>query len=286
MENLEQISCPLCGSVREKFLYIHEGFKVVRCLECELVYINPRLSGKALEEMYNSNQISPQQYYEQNISQDIKHFGKRLAIIEKYKTRGTLLDIGTNIGTMLKVAKDKGWDVRGVEFNKSAANFGKEHFDVPIEVRDFMRTRFDAQSFDVVTMNDVIEHVTDPVVTLMEVYRILKDGGILFMTTPNISALLAKLSKSKWLHLKPNEHLSYFTPKTMRLLLDKTGYSMERVQSIGRIRDIQTILDKTKTYGPLSSAIAKVLPKKIKQSSIYVNPGDEMAVVARKRPAF
>jgi 2-polyprenyl-3-methyl-5-hydroxy-6-metoxy-1,4-benzoquinol methylase len=189
------------------------------------VYINPRLSASQLEALYNKNEISPQQYYERHISQDLKHFRKRLSIIEKYKKGGSLLDIGTNIGTMLKVAKDAGWDVRGVEFNRTAAAFGSRHFDVPIEIRDFMKTSYPAESFDVVTMNDLIEHVPDPVAAMREVNRILKPGGIVFMKTPNIGALMARITRGKWLHFKPNEHLTYFSPKTIATLLEKTGLS-------------------------------------------------------------
>jgi 2-polyprenyl-3-methyl-5-hydroxy-6-metoxy-1,4-benzoquinol methylase len=284
MDSLEAVHCPLCGAVDEEKMYVKDGFNVVRCRQCALVYINPRLSPEALERLYNRNEISPQHYYEEHISQDIKHFGKRLEIIERFKKGGTLLDIGTNIGTMLKVAKDKGWQVRGVEFNHKAVEFGNEHFGVNIEDRDFTKTKYDPESFDVVTMNDVIEHVIDPIATLKEIRTILKKDCILFMTTPNIGAFMARISGRHWLHLKPNEHLTYFTPSTMAALLEKSGFNMVHVQSVGHVRTLDTVLKKGRAYSRIPYVLGKLLPQKVKDGvSLYINSGDEMVVVAAKK---
>ncbi|MEK6967027.1 MAG: class I SAM-dependent methyltransferase [Nanoarchaeota archaeon] len=284
MEKLESIKCPLCGSSDEKFLFSREGFKVVKCNKCELVYINPRLRPDVLEELYNTNEISPEPYYEKNIPQDFKNFRRRLNLIQKYHHKpGKLLDIGCNIGTFMKVAQDDGWETVGVEFNKSAAAFGRKKFGLEILDRDFMKVKFKPSSFDVVAMNDVIEHVTDPVATLIEVRRILKKGGLLFMTTPNIGALLPKITRSKWLHMKPNEHLSFFTPKTIKVLLGKTGFSMKVWQSIGRVRSLETMLFKSQSYSKIPYVVSKVVPVKIKENiSFYIDPRDEMAVFAVK----
>src|SRR3989344_2594999 len=276
---LEAVACPLCGARDDKKLYEKDGFNVVQCRACALVYINPRLSAIALEALYNANVISPQDYYQEHISQDLKHFSKRLAIIERYKKSGSMLDIGTNVGTMLKVAKDKGWQVRGVEFNHEAVKFGNEHFGVNIEDRDFTKTKYEPASFDVVTMNDVIEHVTDPVTTLKEIHTILKKDGILFLTTPNIGALMARITKSHWLHLKPNEHLTYFSPHTIRVLLERAGFKLDHLQSIGHVRTLETVLKKGRAYTSIPDALFRVVPKKLKENiSIHIDSGDEMAV--------
>lgn len=284
MEKLEKIKCALCGSYDEKFLFSRDGFNVVQCNKCELVYINPRLKLEVLEKLYNTNEISPEQYYEANIPQDLRNFKRRLKLIQKYHpNKGKMLDIGCNIGTLLKVAEDTGWETVGVEFNKSAAAFGRKRFGIKILDKDFMRIKFKPNSFDVVAMNDVIEHVTEPIATLNEVSRILKKGGLLFMSTPNIGALLPKMTRSKWLHLKPNEHLTYFTPKTIKVLLDKTGFSMKGWQSIGRVRSLETMLYKSQSYSKIPYTVSKVIPKNIRENiSFYIDPRDEMAVFAVK----
>lgn len=280
---LEAVRCPLCAADDAARMFEHGGFTIVRCGECSLVYVNPRLTAEALEAMYNANEISPQDYYERHISQDLAHFGKRLDIIERFKNTGSLLDLGTNIGTMLKVAKDRGWEVRGVEFNRKAAQFGSEHFGVPIEQRDFMVAKFPPKSFDVVTMNDFLEHVTDPVSVLRETHMMLKDDGILAMTMPNIDTFMARVFKSRWLHLKPNEHLVQFSPKTITAILEKTGFEVLHIQSIGHLRTLETILKKGESYSSLARHVARIVPGFMKKNiSLYINPGDEMAVVARK----
>ena len=285
MEKTESIRCPLCNSTNEKYLFSKDGFRVVKCNKCELVYINPRLKPDVLEELYNTNEISPESYYEKNISQDFKNFTRRLKLIQKYRKKpGKLLDIGCNIGTLMKVAEENGWETVGVEFNKSAAAFGRKRFGLKILDRDFMKIKFKPSSFDVVVMNDVIEHVTNPVATLKEVRRILKKGGVLFMSTPNIDAFLPKITRSIWLHLKPNEHLIFFTPKTIKVLLDKTGFEMKEWQSIGRVRSLETMLFKSQSYSKIPYTMSKIIPVKIKESlSFYIDPRDEMAVFSVKK---
>ena len=285
MENLEKIKCPLCGAEKEKFLFERDGFRVVKCLDCDLVYLNPRLTLEALTKLYNEGEISPEKYYEMNIPQDTSNFKKRLQLIMKHHpTPGKMLDIGCNIGTLMHVAQEKGWETTGVEFNTKAAAFGREKFGLEIIDKDFMETKLPEDHFDVVSMNDVIEHVIDPIMTLEEVNRIMKRGGLLFMTTPNIGALMAKISGKKWLHIKPNEHLTYFTPQTIKKLVEKTGFEMKGWQTIGRIRNLETIMQKTQTYSKIPYAVSKIIPMKLKESiNIPINPMDEMAVFAVKK---
>ncbi len=284
MEKFEFVPCPLCKKTAEKFLFERDGFRIVECTNCQLVYINPRLKFSVLEELYNDNKISPEHYYEANIPQDTINFTKRMKLITKHHpTPGKLLDIGCNIGTLMNVAREKGWKTTGVEFNRSAAAFGRKRFGLKILEKDFMKSKFPKESFDVVVMNDVIEHVIDPVKTLHEVNRILKKGGLLFMTTPNIGTFVAKASGKNWLHIKPNEHLLFFTPKTIKELCNTAGFRMTHWQSIGRVRSLETILQKSQTYSKLPYMLSKIIPLKLKEKiSINVNPGDEMAVFAVK----
>lgn len=284
MAKLEVVDCPMCGSRDREPMYEKDGFGMVRCPGCDLVYLNPRLPYEDLVAAYNAGEFSPIEYYEQNIPQDTRTFQHRLRVLAKHAGgSGRLLDIGCNIGTLMRVASEHGWTPTGVEFNKNAARYAREHYGLDIRDVPFLETEFDDDHFDVVVMSDVIEHLTEPMETLEECHRILKPGGTLLLTTPNVGAPVARLSGKRWLHFKPNEHLLYFTPETLGKMLDRTGFEMTTWQSIGRVRTLETLVQKTRTYTSLIYPVASILPLGMRESIAFsINPGDEMIALARK----
>lgn len=90
----EQVKCNLCKLEKDNTIFTKEGFKIVKCSNCGLVYVNPRLKPDVLDEMYNKDEISPSTFYINNLRDDEKTFTKRLDMIEKYIKKGSLLEIG------------------------------------------------------------------------------------------------------------------------------------------------------------------------------------------------
>ncbi len=282
--NYISVSCDLCGKDETNLLYNKGGFHIVRCKNCGLVYVNPRLKMEKLGELYNKNVISPFDYYFENRNDDEKTFKDRLNLIEKYSKRGRLLDLGCAIGTLSNVAKKNGWDVYGVDINKKSVNYCKEVLGLNVKEGNFEELEFQEDFFDVVLMNDFLEHVPLPTKALEKTNRILKKGGIIFIVTPKLDSGMAKISKARWLHLKPNEHLYYFSSKTMKKFLEKTGFKVEYITPIGRYRNLNTIFYKASIYGDFLYKIFRILvDNRIgRRLSINLNLRDEMAVIARK----
>jgi 2-polyprenyl-3-methyl-5-hydroxy-6-metoxy-1,4-benzoquinol methylase len=252
-----RVQCDLCGKDDPVLLFKKNGFSIVRCSNCSLVYVNPRLLEKKLSELYNENLISPLHYYMENKADDEKTFEKRLDIIEKYVKKGRLLDVGCAIGTFSSAARKRGWEVYGIDINEGSARYCREEFGLDVVAGNFDDVDFPQDFFDVVLMNDLLEHVPNPTRTLEKAHTLVKKGGLIFIVTPKIDSLMTKMSKTRWLHLKQNEHLFYFSSGTIKRLLEKTGFSVVAVKPMGRVRNLRTIFSKTATYGNFISKILK-----------------------------
>ena len=148
---------------------------------------------------------------------------KVLERIEKLANKGKLLDIGSSAGFFLAEAKSRGWETTGIEFSKWSKKYAEEHFGLTIYDQPLEKLNWPKESFDAITMLDVIEHLTDPRQVLSEVKKILKPDGILVITTPNIYSLAARLAKEKWYAILPG-HLFYFSPKTLEKILAEAGF--------------------------------------------------------------
>ncbi len=243
----EHTSCLVCGKTAERELFHKNSFRVVKCNNCNLVYINPRLSEKESKDLYTKNIISPAQYYKESQEGDYITFKKRVQWIEEmYGKKGKMLDIGCNIGTFLKAANESSWDCYGIDINKSVEEdckrIGIKFFAATLE-----EAKFKNDFFDVIVMNDLIEHVHDPRGLINQVHKILKPDGLIFIVTPDIGSITARLLSKRWHHLKPNEHITYFSKPTMRRLLEGQGFSIITMKHVSRWRKISTVITKSES---------------------------------------
>jgi predicted SAM-dependent methyltransferase len=123
---------------------------------------------------------------------------------------GRLFDAGCGDGQFLNLMKQRGWQGKGVDFDAAAIDTGKKKYGVDLEVGDFQTVPIEESAFDAVTMSHVIEHVPDPIACLDKCRRLLKPGGRLVVTTPNIRSLGHKTFKGAWRGLEPPRHLNIF----------------------------------------------------------------------------
>lgn len=230
---MNKILCNLCQSEKYRLMYNVNGYDIVKCEVCGLVYLNPQPSPEELEEIYSKQQIVYNGAgedgflsYINNKPATIKLLGydKRLADIENYIDKGKILDIGCAGGFFLDYAKSQGWDTYGIEISSWAFDIAKNKLGLNIYNRTLREIAFPDNHFDVITMYDILEHTNDPMSELQEVYRVLKPQGLLVINLPNIDSLLARINKSNWIKLDPPQHLYHFTPRTIRQLLAKAGF--------------------------------------------------------------
>jgi len=295
----EQVRCNLCGADDALPVTEIDGFHIVRCRQCGLVYVNPRYREEFLQGIYTK------EYYDHDgIQNGLEFFGydnyladeenikitfaKRLKTIERYVAQGRLLDIGCATGFFLDLARSEGWEVAGTEVSDFGARLARERFDLDVCLGTLKELRFDAGAFDVVTMWDVIEHVVDPLGELEEVWRILGDGGLLSLITPDVGSLVARVLGSRWEEFRRvREHIYFFSRRTMTEMLRKAGFEVLRMESADKVFYLGPAMHRLKYYtwdGAITNAAANLVYRLgLDKVRININPFTKMAVYARKR---
>lgn len=220
-EKLVETPCPLCHSSSNNPDWVLEDYSFTRCKQCGVMYQSVRPVKSDLEARYDD------EYFQYEIENEDNFLNLMLQGIEdvgfNLEDRGSLLDIGCATGIFLSYLKRRDWSVQGVEICAPAANYGVERRGVPIVIGDLESAGFKDSSFDIVHISHVIEHVTDPKAFVSEIFRVLKPGGILYCTTPNIDGFQAKLFKEGW-RSAIADHMVLFSVKSLKSLLMSCGF--------------------------------------------------------------
>lgn len=253
--------------------------QIVQCKNCGLVYTNSRPLTEYLEKGYR--EAKDLEYVQEDSSRSINaHLS--LSTIKKYVSEGKLLDIGCSTGFFLNAARID-FEVVGLELSRWAVDFARTKLKLKVFNENLNSVGFENDSFDVITLIDVIEHLPNPMDTLKEINRILKPSGIIYIVTPNINSLSAKILRGKWWGLRP-AHLYYFTPHTITQMLKKNGFEVILIRSFGRIFTYRYWISRLKNYNHLVYATIKFVLRKlnIMEKFVYINTRDSMEICARK----
>lgn len=190
---------------------------IVKCSACQVIYVDEKLT---------QQQVST--YYE--VANDPLYFDEQEArritfqkYLKKIPRKGKLLDIGTNTGLFVKVALDNNWEAAGLEPNKWGVEYAKKNYGINLVNKPFEKGTFKKESFDVVTMWDVIEHFMNPVLEMKKIYSIVKPGGVFAFSTIDPDSLLAKIMGSKWPWYM-EMHKVFFNQKAAAFFLKKAGF--------------------------------------------------------------
>ena len=243
-DEVKERACPLCGSVSYSGVYKERGaVGIVRCKDCSLVYTNPMV--KEPEKNYWGDE---KKYFEEarlifegkgKSHRDVNYIDD-LKMIERFKPTGDFLDIGTNMGMFLRHTRGKKWNVTGIEPSPALSQMARKYFGLNIKTSYLNEAGFQDESFDIVTMTDVFEHIQEPKKMLGDIKRVLKRGGILFIKVPNGRYNLLKLGLAKMTgKLKDYdifdsyEHLTHFSHDTLKKMLEESGFKIKKIY-IGR----------------------------------------------------
>jgi SAM-dependent methyltransferase len=154
----------------------------------------------------------------------------------KAHPNGKLLDVGSGNGAFMAMMQERGWDVSGIEPDPQAATLAKKHLkkDTPVFIGTIESASLPDSYFDAVAAHHVIGHMHDPVGFLREVWRILKLGGKLVVTTPNTPSLGHRAFRDSWRELDPPRHLYLFSPESLRVCVERLGYQVEVLRTTAR----------------------------------------------------
>jgi SAM-dependent methyltransferase len=279
-ELFETIACPLCGSgdfdVRRRAEYspgigaeqLRSMFsassdhmlldQVVRCRSCSLVYVNPRIRPDVILSGYAGAEDS--QFTDQNEARikafraTLKKVIRRLGLDPRGKR---LLDIGCAGGAFLVAARDCGFEVTGVEPSRWMAAFAKKTYGLDVREGILEPGMFAEQSFDVITLWDVIEHLPQPHETLTLAARLLKPDGFLLVNYPDIASVAARLLGERW-PFWLSVHLLYYTPKTIYAQLRRAGFSPSWHESFWPTLPLGYIAKRAAPYSPLLAVLPRL----------------------------
>lgn len=159
---------------------------------------------------------------------------KLINTIKRHKPAGKFLEIGCAGGAFLDAVRKAGYDVQGVEFSDDAAALAREKFGLQVITGDVTDGNFPDNTFDVVFMGDVLEHLPDPLATSREVYRIMAPGGIFVIECPMQTntlfsrigfAAYSLLGKKATVNMPPY-HLFEYRPASMAAMLRRAGFAI------------------------------------------------------------
>lgn len=252
-EYSSDIPCNLCGSNDFVVLFKHgeaQINQIVRCKACGFMYASPLAKKPGVEEMASWDpdfdvltMPDMKVRYDKERLQIRDYRNSRQEMENIYPRKGRLLEIGSSFGYGLKAWHDCGWDVVGVEPWGYGARYAKEKLGLTVHADILKNVGFEKESFDVIVMLHVIEHVPDPFAELQEIFRILKPGGRFICETPTYDSLVFKLLGRRERSLSCDGHIFFFTVETLRSMGHKAGFDVERVRLVGRSMTAQRLVD-------------------------------------------
>ena len=268
-------ACHICESVRVYYLFTTSDYRVVRCDNCGLVFLNPQPSNEELGKIYGANYFLGSDSAEgRQAVTEIKQATASLYLSEIRRYRGPesgrLLEIGCGDGDFLVLAEADGWQVTGIEYSSAACEKTRKRLkNGEVLCGELQSARLPAASFDLCAISDVLEHVRSPLDFLLEIHRVLKPGGILFVATPSIDSWSARFMRQKWMEFKP-EHLTYFDRQTLQMALFRAGFRDVIVQPGWKILNFDYVRKHFERFPvpvitPVLNLAARVLPESMQR---------------------
>ncbi len=276
---ISKSKCRACLADRSTFFLEKHGHVYRRCENCGLVFADIseeellKINRSVYDDTFGGELPSPDSEFSKKKLRRHHFILKKLA---PHKTDGKILEVGCGNGAFLETARNEGWDPVGIEIAEEAAAAAKSR-DLEIHTTLLDECQFEDKKFDIVLMNEVLEHVWDPRSLLDEIFRILKPGGALFLRTRNPDSWTADFCGVHWHHYSVQEqgHVSFFPPKAFRTVLGDIGFTQINVRTWGSAFD-----DRFPKKKKLTRKAAKYFGKLIGPLETKLEKGQRIEVLA------
>ncbi|MGE3804806.1 MAG: class I SAM-dependent methyltransferase [Gemmataceae bacterium] len=270
----QETRCPLCrGDEAALMLEVtvpqeSTPYRLMRCRACGIGYLNPRPTAETIGHYYPPEYANYQPPVQKRAKKRWKEQLERLVLArffgypspplswhEKlmatlsrpwigpradslsavpFTGAGRLLDYGCGAGIFAQRMRQRGWDVVAMDFNEHTIEQVRRRYGLTAIAGMLPHPEINAESFDVVTMGSVLEHVHEPHELIASIVRILRPGGVLAISVPNLDSWQYRYFGKEWWSLELPRHLLHFTPATLRRLMETHGLVVRDLVLPGR----------------------------------------------------
>jgi 2-polyprenyl-3-methyl-5-hydroxy-6-metoxy-1,4-benzoquinol methylase len=293
------VACNVCGTptpVGQPAVWLKDGFEIVRCGECGLLFRREMPSGAELPEIYSEEYFRrpdgshDAQGYRDYLADETEHrlnARRRLDWLAGVRAPGTLFDVGAAAGFFVDEASRRGWRASGIDVSAPMAQFARERLGADVRTGSFQDLAVNPGTVDCVTMWDYIEHSTDAAQDVALAARALRAGGLLVLSTGDAGSLVARLSGPRWHLLTPHHHNFFFTVPALERLLRRFGLEPFACRHRPAYYSLAYLVHKLGTMVPANRALARASDQfartRFGQAPIPVNLWDIVTIAARKQ---
>jgi SAM-dependent methyltransferase len=257
-------ACPVCESNETEEVFRLRGYEVAECGSCGLRFNAGFGGGRPASEVFSREYyyVEHRNFFAAQLADgetdlSVPTYLRRLDQIESILGRGRLLDVGAGLGTFLRLARDRGWNVQGVEISPFAVDHIRRTLGVPVFQGDLGAFDAPEASFDLVTFWDSLEHIERPRESLRRAFQLLRPGGALVLTTDNFDCLIADLVG--FLYRASGGAIRY---PVERLFIDRNTVYFSDGYLLGLVRGLDfTEVQMTRMDAPLGKITASLIER-------------------------
>lgn len=286
-----QVACDLCGADEsaEVFPAGPDRGPVVRCASCGLVYQNPRNEmpldwGSVYsdeEEAFYQAQYRHERQAKRQAANEV------FELLERFRPEhGRLLEVGSATGFFLEVARERGWDVSGIEPHSAVARWSIDHLGLDVHIGSLEDQPWAAASFDAVVLYNTLEHLTSPSVAIRSVSQLLRPGGVVAIQVPKIDNPWARILGRRWRHVI-RYHYYFFSENTLGTMLRRAGFDVLDARTAPKVVTLGFIADRLWEFGYVPRRTAQGLRNLLARRGldgkvVRFDPRDDLLVHARR----
>jgi 2-polyprenyl-3-methyl-5-hydroxy-6-metoxy-1,4-benzoquinol methylase len=226
--------CPGCGGTA--FTPLSGGsfgeYHLARCSGCGHVATRPEPSATDLAALYGQEYYGPEHRRFKGPLEAattlFRHW--RGWYVTRRLGPGTVIDIGCGRGVLLDALRRRGWTVLGTELSDEAAEYARDVLGIPMKIGEFHQLDLPPASADMIIMWQTFEHMREPNAVLKRVHEVLRPGGMAIVSVPNRESWQARLTGPHWHHLDVPHHLHHYGESTVRRMLERHGFRVQRAE--------------------------------------------------------
>jgi 2-polyprenyl-3-methyl-5-hydroxy-6-metoxy-1,4-benzoquinol methylase len=295
---MSDTTCNVCGGpvpAAQPAVWHKDGFDIVRCRQCGLLFRRALPTVDELSEIYAEayfrrpeddpggqgydDYLHDEELHRRNAAMRVRRLGDHLP-------PGRLLDVGAAAGFFMDEARRVGWAVEGIDVSPDMSGWGREHLGLELHTATFRDALLSHAPYDCVTMWDYIEHSIDPAGELARAHELLRPGGVLALSTGDAGSLAARLSGRRWHLLTPHHHNFFFSTATLVRACRDAGFQVLTSGHPGARYTLRYLTYKLRSMAPESQVVRRT-GEAFERSragtiAIPVNLWDIVTVIARR----